>query len=143
MALSVFEPFLWVFAEAKTPFPVILSYALFGINGHQGMVNAGYWPSLLGTFFINSEEHEKPINMSMYYLVAGFANIIAPLISGLIIYNSVRVSFQATETLFVSLDSYRLIFIISGLLLIAAALYANNSKSLKSVSDYKEKTTGE
>ena len=140
MVLSVFEPFLWVFARAKNPVPVFLSYALFGFSGFQGAVNAGYWPSLLGTFFIDSEEHQKPVNISMYYLVSGTANIIAPLISGIIVQNSVSFSFQAAGRLFISLDSYRFIFIISGLLLIAAAVYAVVSKGLKTVNDYKEET---
>ena len=125
------EPFFWLFSRPGNHVPVYFAYILFGFNGWGGAVNAGYWTSLVGSFFKNSEEHQKPIYMAMYYLVYGIAFISAPLISGGVIHNFSRFSHMLPGLLSVSLDKFRFIFMIAGVLGIIAALYAVIGKSLR------------
>ena len=115
LGLAIAEPILWLLATAKNPGPVFAAYILFGFNGWQGGVNAGYWTSLTGSFFDLSDEHQKPINLAMYFLVFGIATIIAPLVSGTIVEN---------YNFGFAIDSYRFLFLIAGAILIVTTLYA-------------------
>lgn len=124
LLLSIVEPFLWLIAARSNPTPVYLAFALFGYFGAQGMVNAGFWPSFLGSVFQLSDESQKPVYTSLYYFVFGAATMFAPLIAGGLVQH-----FNAAPLMVIAgtdyvVDGYRIIFLIAELLLIATMLYA-------------------
>jgi MFS family permease len=117
--LSIIDPFLWIVAIPNNIVTIYASFILFGIAGNQGIVNAGYLTSCLGMILDQSEEESKSIYTSMYFLVVGLAVSIAPIIGGLIIkyFDNILMNISVLN---IQLDGYKLLFIITAILLILA-----------------------
>jgi len=123
LLLPVIEPFLWAVAKPGAPLTVYLAFALFGLAGVGGMINAGHWPCYVSVMMQFSDERQKPVNVSLYFLAYGIATIVSPQVGGLILshFNAAPLYFGAGA---VMIDGFMVIFIITGLLLIGAMAYA-------------------
>jgi MFS family permease len=138
LLLSIFEPFLWFSATQANPVSVYLAFALFGFFGAQGMINAGFWPSFLSAGFSLSDERLKPIYTALYYLVFGAATIIAPLVSGTIIERFKGLTPLLVGNTGIALDGFRIIFLISALLLMITTIYASFGRRVEKIDLEKE-----
>ena len=132
LLLSIFDPFLWALAALGNNLPVYLAFAVFGFSGWQGIINAGYWPSLLASFLGFSEEHQKPINVAMYFFVYGIAVMIAAPIAGILVKRFNIAPIEGLMYFGNIIDGYRVLFILSGLVLVASAIYSMSvTRSIK------------
>ena len=130
--LSVFDPLLWVFATRNSSFPVFIAVALYGISGHRGVVNAGFFTSLMGAILDSASEQQKPIYNSLYYIFNGIAVMLAPIIAGVVLQRYNGAPLFVGGLLKEGLNGFRLVFLAAGLILVVTTIYAFKVRSVKS-----------
>ena len=128
LAMSVLDPFLWLFTTQGNPAPVYIAFVLFGMTGVLGVINAGFWSSYLGVIFQYASEGRKPIYQSLYSLAQGVAVIVAPIVSGIVIQHFNRMPLLLFNAFPEGVDGFRVVFAAAGVLLCATALFALRAK---------------
>lgn len=119
--LAIADPVLWFFACQNNSAGIYIAFALFGLAGGQGLVNAGYLTSALGMILEHSTQRSKPVNTSLFYMVIGLSSMTAPLLGGYIVerFNSTQIYVQI---LGVNIDGYRFLFALAAVLITASAV---------------------
>ena len=123
LALSIMDPLLWFIATESNSISIYFAFAIFGLAGSGGLINAGLLTSNMGLIFEYSDEKLKSICMSLNSAIESIATLIAPLLGGLLIskFNGTLITIPLIHA---QLDGYRLLFAISCTILIVASIIA-------------------
>jgi len=130
LLLSVLDPVLWLLATQGNFTSIYIVFVLFGMGGVQGIIGSGYWTSYLGALFQRADDKQKPIYNSLYFVTQGITAFIAPMLAGLVIvrFNTSPLYFSGMFS--EGINGYKLVFIISGLLLTTLAVYSMRTKPI-------------
>jgi hypothetical protein len=115
--LSIFVPFLWMFSSQNNILPIYLAVIVVGLSSLQGIAGGGYYTSGIGMIYEHSDDNYKPIYTALYFFINGTATFISPIIGGFLLdrFNKIPLEIPLIN---IELGGYRLLFLISGIILI-------------------------